>query len=69
MQPNQARKQGKLDPWRIMPRLTLAHLWHIAKGDYLRPVLEDKGAFQVAGLMTLVKSDPSAAAELWELLV
>jgi AraC family transcriptional regulator len=68
MQPNQARKQGKLGPWRSMPRLTLAHLRHIAKGDCLRPVLEDKGAFQVAGLMTLVKSDPAVIPELWELL-
>lgn len=67
-QPNQARKQGQLDPWRVMPRLTLAHLRHIAKGNYLKPVLEDKAAFQVAGLMTLVKSDQAIISELWELL-
>ena len=38
MQPNQIRKQGSIDPRRLMPRLTPAHLRHINKGPYLKPV-------------------------------
>ena len=52
----------------LMPRLTLAHLEQIAKGPYLRPVLEERGAFQVVGLTTLVKRDRSFIADLWDLL-
>ncbi len=67
MQPNQLRKQGCLDRRRLMPRLTLAHLEHISKGDYLRPLLEEKDAVQVAGVMTLVKNAP-ATIEVWQWL-
>jgi len=67
MQPSQLRKQGSVDPRRLMPRLTFAHIKHVSKGAYLRPVLEEKSAFQVAGVMTLVKDDQTVISELWEL--
>jgi len=66
--PSQWRKQGRIDRRRLMPRLTRAHLGHIGKGAYLRPVLEERSAFQVAGVMTLVRDDPTVIAGLWELL-
>jgi AraC family transcriptional regulator len=67
MQPNQWRKRGSIDRRRVMPRLTPAHLKHIGKGTYLKPMLEEKAAFQVAGVMTLVKHDQTVISELWEL--
>ena len=67
MQPNQLRKQGSLDRRRVMPRLTLAHLRHIAQGIAV-PVLEERAGFRVAGLMSLIRPGQTAMAELWELL-
>lgn len=67
-QPSQWRKDGQLDPWRLMPRLTPAHLAQIAKGPYLRPVLAERPARQLAGLMTRVRDDPSVVDGLWALL-
>jgi AraC family transcriptional regulator len=66
MQPNQLRKGGRIESRRLMPRLTLAHIIHINKGPYLKPVLEEKNAFVVAGITTLVRDDPSAVSELWD---
>ena len=68
MQPSQLRKQGSVDSRQLMPRLTFAHIKHIGKGAYLKPVLEEKDAFQVAGVMTLVRDDQGGISELWELL-
>jgi len=69
LQPSQLRKQASIDPRRVMPRLTPAHLQHLAQGAVVRPVAEDKEAFQIVGLMTLVKSSNcSAISELWTLL-
>ncbi len=65
LQPNQLRKQGHMDSRRLMPRLTLAHLRHLSRGAYLKPVCVDKDEIQVGGVMTLVKSDPAAIADLW----
>ncbi len=67
MQPNQLRKQGSLDSRLIMPRLTLAHLRHIAQGIAV-PVLEERASFRVAGLVSLIRPGQTAMAELWELL-
>lgn len=67
MQPNQLRKQGSVDTRRVMPRLTAAHLQHIAQGAYLKPVLEEKDSLKVVGLMTLVKLDSLIISELWKL--
>jgi AraC family transcriptional regulator len=66
MQPTQWRKQGRLDRRLIMPRLTLAHLQHMAQGPYLRPVLIDCPLLQLAGVMTLIKDDPAMIETLWE---
>ncbi len=68
MQPNQWKKRGKIDKRLLMPRLTLAHIQHINKGDYLKPMLTEKEAFQVAGVITLVKDDQKVISELWEIL-
>jgi len=68
VQPYQWRKQGSLDRRSLMSRLTLEHIEHINKGDYLKPVLEEKDAFQVAGIMTLVKGDQEIIPQLWETL-
>lgn len=68
VQPNQWKKFGKIDRRLVMPRFTYEHIQHINKGEYLRPVLREKNAFQVAGLMTLVKDDHRVIPELWEML-
>lgn len=66
IQPNQLRKQGRINSRRLMPRLTLAHIKHINKGSYLKPVLEEKETFVVAGITTLVQDDQRAVSELWD---
>ena len=68
VQPYQWRKQGSLDRRVLMSRLTPAHIQHINKGDYLNPVLEERGAFQVAGVMALVKDDQEVIPQLWDTL-
>jgi AraC family transcriptional regulator len=68
VQPQQWRKRDRVDRRSLMPRLTGKHLEHIAKGDYLKAVLEEKDAFQVAGVMTLVKDDRSVISLLWDTL-
>jgi AraC family transcriptional regulator len=65
MPPNQWRKQGRLDRRAIMPRLTLAHLQHMAQGPYLQPVLIERAKLRLAGLMTLVQDDPAVIETLW----
>ena len=67
MQPNQWRKQGTISKRSLMPRLTLEHIQHLNKGDYLRLVLEEKNAFYVAGLMTLVRDNHTVISTLWEI--
>jgi AraC family transcriptional regulator len=66
IQPNQLRKGGRIESWRLMPRLTLAHIVHINKGPYLKPALEEKENFLVAGITTLVRDDQRAVSELWD---
>ena len=68
VQPHQHRKHGPIDGRFLMSRLTPEHLGHISKGDYLRPVLEEKDAFQVVGVMTLVQSGQEVILGLWHLL-
>lgn len=67
VQPNRLRRQRAIDSRRVMPRLTTAHLEQIGKGAYLKPVLEEKGAFRLAGVMTPVRHARPAISELWEL--
>jgi len=66
-QPSQVRKLGHVDRRSLMHRLTPAHLRQIGKGPYLRPVLEERASFQVAGIMSLIRT-PAATQELWDLL-
>jgi AraC family transcriptional regulator len=66
LQPNQWRKQGCCDRRLIMPRLTLAHLQHLAQGPYLQPVLIERAELRLTGLMTLVQNDPAVIDTLWE---
>jgi AraC family transcriptional regulator len=68
VQPSQWKEQGRTGERFLMPRLTLEHLEHINKGDYLRPVLEVRGAFQVAGVMTLVQDSQEVIPQLWKIL-
>jgi AraC family transcriptional regulator len=68
VQPYQWRKLGHLDRRVLTSRLTPAHIRHINKGDYLRPILEKRDAFQVAGVMTLVKEDQEVIPQLWDML-
>lgn len=69
VQPYQWRKQGSIDRWLLMSRLTPEHIEHVNKGDYLKPVLVEKDAFQVAGVMTLVKDNLEAIFQLWDTLI
>jgi AraC family transcriptional regulator len=78
LQPSQWRRQAQADPGqqvaRLMPRLTLAHLEQIDKGPYLRPVVEDRDAFEVAGVMTPLPDKASGVATrviraLWARLI
>jgi AraC family transcriptional regulator len=69
VQPNQWKKQGQVDRRFLMSRLTLAHIQHVNKGDYLKPVFATKDAFQVAGVMTLVKDEAQEViSQLWDIL-
>ena len=62
VQPHQWRKREWIDERLLMPRLTLEHIEHINKGEYLRPVLREKDAFSVTGVMSLVRNGREAVA-------
>jgi AraC family transcriptional regulator len=68
MQPSQWRKRGLIEERRLMPRLSLKYLAHINQGKYLKPVLVEMEAFQVAGLMALVEGERAVIEKLWEIL-
>ena len=68
VQPHQWRKREWIDERLLMPRLTAAHIDHINKGEYLRPELREKDAFQVTGVMSLVHNGRETVAQLWEML-
>jgi len=67
IQPYQWRKQGPVDERLWMPRLTLEYIQHINKGDYLKPVLVEREALRVMGLMSLIQ-DRTVIPHLWEIL-
>lgn len=69
MQPNQWRKQMVIPRRSFMPRLSLAHLQHLHKGIYLKPVIAEYEAFSVAGLMTRVTNEHTEIPALWQLLL
>jgi AraC family transcriptional regulator len=67
-QPSQWKEHGRLDRRFLMSPLTPAHLEHVNVGTYLKPVLEERDAFQVMGVMTLVENGGEAIARLWEIM-
>ena len=67
-QPSQWKEHGRLDRRFLMCQLTREHLEHVNEGEYLRPVLEERGAFQVTGVMTLVQDGRETISRLWEVL-
>lgn len=67
-QPSQWRQEGCLDRRHVLPRLTLAHLQHMARGPYLKPHLVTMDAFGLAGLMTPDGADDRAVRQAWSLL-
>jgi AraC family transcriptional regulator len=69
VQPNQWRKRGRTDRRSLLSRPTIEYLLHINKGDYLRPVLEEKASLQLAGIMTLVREDQTTVSRLWEVMI
>ncbi|MFZ5915568.1 MAG: AraC family transcriptional regulator [Chloroflexota bacterium] len=69
LQPSQLRRQGHIGQQRLMPRLTPAHLRHLHTGLHPRPVLEERQAFQVVGVMARMSEDRATVAELWALLI
>ena len=67
MPPYRWRNQGTVNERFWMPRLTLEYIQHINKGGYLTPVLVEKEALRVMGLMSLVQ-DRMVIPHLWEIL-
>lgn len=68
IQPSQWRNRGLIEERRLMPRFSLAYLEHINRGNHLKPVLVEKEAFQLAGVITLVEADRAVTTKLWEIL-
>jgi AraC family transcriptional regulator len=68
LSPRQARRAGRIDSWRRMPRLTRAHLEHLHKGSTLKPVLEERDAVRVIGAMSLQHRDRASSATMWDWL-
>ena len=68
LQPKQWRQQKGSDCRLLMHRITLEHLSHLNNGNYLKPIVGEKPAFQVIGLMSRLTEDRRAIAELWEAL-
>jgi len=67
-QPSQWRREGRVDPRHLMPRLTAAHLRNLRRGNGLRPTLVDLPPLQLTGLMTHIRDDLDAIPALWTLL-
>ncbi|MEJ2208748.1 MAG: AraC family transcriptional regulator [Anaerolineae bacterium] len=67
-QPSRWRQEGYLDPRRVMPRLTLAHLRHMDRGPYLKAQLVTLDGLRLAGLMTPDGADEGAVRRAWSLL-
>jgi AraC family transcriptional regulator len=68
IQPRQWRARGLADTRKLIPRLSQAHLRHIAKGPYLNPVLVTHDTLTITGLMRLWPGDRSTRYQLWGLL-
>jgi len=68
VQPFRCRKRGQLDRRAMLSRLTAAHIEHINRGDYLRPVMEEGNVLWVVGIMAVVQDGAGAISRLWKLL-
>jgi len=68
VQPSELRRRGNAPPWRLLPRLTPAHLDHLHKGSYLEPILVEEDALELTGLMTTVQQEPDDVFRLWDQL-
>jgi AraC family transcriptional regulator len=68
IQPYRWKKRARLDRRSLMPRCTLRHIQHINQGDYLRPILKEKGVLHLAGVMSLVRDGQDNLARLWQVL-
>jgi AraC family transcriptional regulator len=65
--PSQLRDAGALDPHRLMPALTVAHLDYLAGNrDNLQPVYVKRQPLHLAGLMTWGTGESAACPELWD---
>jgi AraC family transcriptional regulator len=58
-----------LDERFLMSPVTREHLAHINRGDGLRPALEERTAFLLAGVMSLVQNDRQLVPHLWDILL
>ncbi len=67
--PTQWRKNDRLDPHQLMPRLTRAHLAHMVRNASLKPTIEDRAASRLAGMAALVRDDPDLPDRLREWFV
>ncbi len=67
-QPSQWKKRDKIDSRFLMSKLTLAHIRHINEKTSPKPILVEKDAFRVAGVMALVQHDHHIISRLWDIL-
>jgi AraC family transcriptional regulator len=68
MLPSQVRKQGTLERWQIMPRLTLAHLEFIERMPVFKPELVEKESFDIVGIAAMVGGECGEIEALWDML-
>jgi AraC family transcriptional regulator len=67
-QPSQWKERGRLDRRFLLSPVGREHLEHFNAGDGLRPVLEERDAFWVMGMMTLVQDGSEGVSRLCQVL-
>ncbi len=68
VQPSQYRARNNLDSRFLLSKKTLPYLQHINKDEFSRPVLQQREAFSVVGLMTRLTEGGGVIQQLWESL-
>jgi AraC family transcriptional regulator len=64
--PSRLREIGSLDPHRLTPQLTAAHLTYMAEHqDSLRPVFVERQALHLAGVMAWLDDEAASSSALW----
>jgi AraC family transcriptional regulator len=64
--PSRLRETGSLNPHRLTPRLTAAHLTYLAEyEDSLRPVFVERQALHLAGVMAWMDDEAASCSALW----